>query len=62
MVRLDSRVILDLKDLNAHINHVHFKMESIKDVSHFIQPNCFFMTIDFKDAYFSVYVKPTDRK
>ena len=43
--------------MTIHINHVHFKMESIKDVIHLIQPNCFFLTIDFKDAYFSVYVK-----
>jgi len=29
---------------------------------HLIQPNCFFITIDLKDAYFSVYVRPEDRK
>ena len=56
------RVILNLKHLNEHITHVHFKMESFKDVVHLIQPNCFFITIDLKDAYFSVYVKPDDRK
>ena len=45
-----ARVILNLKELNEHITHVHFKMDSIKDVIQLIQPNCFFSTIVFKDV------------
>lgn len=57
-----ARVIINLKDFNENITHVHFKMESIYDVINLVQHNCFFMSVDFKDAYFSVYVKPDDRK
>ena len=57
-----ARVILNLKNFNEYITHVHFKMESISDVINLVQHNCYFMSVDFKDAYFSVYVKPDDRK
>lgn len=57
-----ARVILNLRELNAYVEHVHFKLDTLKDVLTLIHPNCFFMTIDFKDAYFSVYVRPEDRK
>lgn len=42
------------------MNHVHFKLDTLKDVIQLIQPYCFFITMDLKDAYFSVYVKPED--
>ena len=57
-----ARVILNLKELNEHVPHIHFKMDSIKDVIQLIHPNCFFSTTDFKDAYFSVSIAPADRK
>ena len=57
-----ARVILNLKVLNEYITHVHFKMESVSDVLNLVQHNCYFMSVDFKDAYFSIYVKPSDRK
>lgn len=56
------RVILNLKKLNDFVKHVHFKMSSIKEVLSLLQENCFFMTIDLKDAYFSVRIQPEDRK
>ena len=37
-------------------------METIRDVFQLISPSCYFMTIDFKHAYFSVHVKPEHRK
>ena len=57
-----ARVILNLKELNDFVKHVHFKMSSIKEVLSLLQENYFFMTIDFKDAYFSVRIQPEDRK
>lgn len=57
-----ASVILNLKDLNECIPYVHLKMESISDVINIVQQNCYFMSIDFKDGYFSIYVKPNDRK
>lgn len=56
-----ARVILNLKELNDYITHIHFKMDSIRDVIQLVRPNCFFSTIDFKDAYFSVFITPEDR-
>lgn len=57
-----ARIILNLRELNEYITFAHFKMETIADVLPMISPNCYFMTIDFKHAYFSVYVKPDHRK
>ena len=57
-----ARVILNLKELNNYIKYSHFKMESIKDVTQLVHPSCYFMTVDFQDAYYSVPVKPKDRK
>lgn len=37
-----ARVILNLRDLNEYITHVHFKMESITDVINLVQPNFFY--------------------
>ena len=56
-----ARVILNLKELNPYVTHTHFKMDSFKDVVRLVQPQCYFMTIDFQDAYFSVYVRPEER-
>lgn len=56
-----ARVILNLKELNEYMDHIHFKMDTLKDVLPLIHQNCHFMSIDFKDAYFSVYVRPEDR-
>lgn len=57
-----TRVILNLKELNNHITHIHFKLDTLKDVIQLIHPHCFIITMDLKDAYFSVFVKPEDRK
>lgn len=57
-----ARVILNLKELNEYITFAHFKMETIRDVFQLISPSYYFMTIDFKHVYFSVYVKPEHRK
>lgn len=32
------------------------------DAIDMLQGNCFFITIDFNDAYFSVHIQPEDRK
>ena len=49
-------------DLNVHVPYILFKMDTLKDVIPLILPNCFFVTVDFKDVYYSVYVRPEDRK
>lgn len=57
-----ARIILNLKELNKCIAFSHFKMDTIRDVLNLVFPGCFFMTVDFKHAYFSVYVTPSQRK
>ena len=57
-----ARIILNLKELNKCIAFSHFKMDTIRDVLNLIFPSCFFMTVDFKHAYYSVYVTPNQRK
>ena len=53
------RVIFNLKTFNSlYVEHVHFKMDTIKDVLVLVKKGCFFATIDFKHAYFSVPVAP----
>ena len=57
-----ARVILTLTELNPFVAHTHFKLDSFKDVVRLVRPQCFFMTIDFQDAYYSVYVRPEGRR
>lgn len=47
-----ARVILNMKDRNNHVEHFHFKLNTLKDVIPLIYPTCFFTTIDLEDAYF----------
>lgn len=49
------RVIFNLKTFNEkYITHIHFKMDTLRDVLNLIQPECYFASVDFKHAYFSV--------
>ncbi|KAK4303876.1 hypothetical protein Pmani_024127 [Petrolisthes manimaculis] len=57
-----ARVILNLKELNNYVKYSHIKMDTIKDVIQLVHPSCYFMTVDFKDAYYSVPVRPKDRE
>ena len=57
-----ARIILNLKRFNLHLEYIHFKMDTIRDVLDLIYPNCYFATIDFKHAYFSVPVAHSDRR
>ena len=53
-----SRLILNLKRLNAYIAHVHFKMESLTDVLHMITPEVWVASVDLCHAYYSIPVEP----
>ena len=56
-----QRVILNLKSLNEFIENYHFKMDSVKTAINLMSNNCFFGSIDLKDAFFSIPVKECDR-
>ncbi|CAG2208359.1 unnamed protein product [Mytilus edulis] len=56
------RVILNLKQLNLDIEQMHFKMETFKTAITNITQNCWFGSVDLKDAYYSVSINEKDRK
>ena len=49
------RVIFNLKLFNSlYIDRVHFKMDTLRDALLLVTESCYFASIDFKHAYFSV--------
>lgn len=56
------RVILNLKSLNEYIENFHFKMDSLNTAINLMKENCYFGSIDLKDAFFSIPVANCDRK
>lgn len=60
-VGVTARVILDLSEFNLYVDHTHFKMESLRDVLEATFCDCFFATVDLKNAYYSVPVRSEDR-
>ena len=56
------RLILNLKQLNKHIEYEHFKMESLQSVLNTIRPNCWMTSVDLKDAFYPVSIYPDHQK
>ena len=56
------RMILNLKKLNKKVEYQHFKMDTLMSALGMVTPNCFFTSLDFKDAYYTVSVAEEDRK
>ena len=56
------RMILNLKDFNKHVENIHFKMETLANAINLMKKNCFFGSIDLKDAYYSVNIQGEHRK
>ena len=55
-------MILNLSELNVHVEFVHFKMDTLNTALSLITPSCFCASIDLSDAYYSVNVHPDFRK
>ena len=53
-------LILNLKSLNKDMEYQHFKMETLQTAITFMHAQCWFASIDLKDAYFSVNVCEID--
>ena len=51
------RLILNLKKLNKSIEYHHFKMETLKQALALVKENCWFASLDLKEAYFSISIK-----
>ena len=59
----DYRLILDLSDLNEdYVEYKKFKMDTLKSILRMVTPNCWFYSIDFSDAYYSIPIHPRLRK
>lgn len=57
------RVILNLKPFNKKfVDKIHFKMESLKCAINAMTLNCYFASVDLKDAYYSIKIRNEDRK
>lgn len=57
-----NRFILNLKKLNKFIKTEHFKLEDLRAARRLATPNCYFASIDLKDAYLHIPVCQQDRK
>ena len=58
----DMRPVINLKPLNVFVQKIHFKMENINTALHTIAPGDYLVSIDLKDAYFSIPIFKPHRK
>lgn len=56
------RLILNLKFLNKSVDKIHFKMDSLKSAIALMNKDCYFASLDIRDAYYSVPVKDNYKK
>ena len=56
------RLILNLRRMNQHVEYHHFKMENLNTAVRLMRRNCYFASIDLKDAYYSVPIAPDSQK
>ena len=50
----DLRPVINLKPLNQFVQRIHFKMENIQMAMNFVSLGDYMVSLDLKDAYFSV--------
>ena len=53
------RLILNLKNLNDHVEYHHFKMDTLQSAIRLMKQNCCMASVDLRDAYYSV---PIDKE
>lgn len=56
------RVILNLKEFNKNIVYHHFKMDTFESALELVTQGCYFASVDFSNAYYSVCVAEEHRK
>ena len=56
------RVILNLSQFNQFIVYRHFKMESVHTALALMTPNCYMVSIDLKDPYYTVRIDKVHQK
>ena len=58
-----TRAILNLKQFNKKfMEHIHFKMETLKAAVDAMRPDCFFGSVDLSEAFYLVPIRYQDRK
>lgn len=57
-----NRMILNLKNLNKYANKLHFKMDTLNTIIKLVEKDCYMVSIDLKDACYSVPIATSDRK
>ena len=50
------RMILNLKDLNQQVEYQKFKMETVQTALQLTTKNCYFASVDLRDAYYSTEI------
>ena len=55
-------MILNLKNLNENIKHIHFKIHGLKEIVKMVEKNCFMASLDIKDLYYSIRVDESSQK
>ena len=58
----DMRPVINLNPLNQFVGKIHFKMENIQMALNLISQGDYMISIDLKDAYFSIPIFTPDRK
>ena len=56
------RLILNLKNLNEHVEYHHFKMDTLQSAIRLMTPYCYMASVDLRDAYYSVPIRNEDQK
>lgn len=56
------RPVINLRPLNAYIKVRHFKMETLRSVIRFVKPGDWLASLDLKDAYLHVPIRPSHRQ
>lgn len=56
------RPIINLKPLNNYVETIHFKMETLQTALNLLQKGDYLVSVDLKDAYFSIPIYHQHRK
>lgn len=57
-----SRMILNLKVFNTHVEFHSFKMDTLRSILDLVRPGVFMVTLDLKDAYYTIGIHPSQQK
>ena len=57
----EQQLIINLKNLNRYISHVHFKMEGLVQLQDMLLSHDWMTKVDLKEAYYSVPIHPNSQ-